>query len=332
MKISFRTKSLIILFLIVVSLSPAYTQENPTTDLCSALAALTKESATKFAGISGNDLEPPVHFDYKRKESAFKITDASSCYIEDGAYLRWYAEFGFFNSLDGAKTKIRELESHFITCMPGLQFIEVSESSPYYYSYILKEPFDGGFRIYKGKLGIYRGGDNYIPFFSIPENADPVVFNAVSSEMSTSDFANALKRLLAESLTDFANVTGAKTSNPNNLFDMTYQTTLGLPGAIKFEIEELLTLMEGKKHKSYYAVNLDAADVDKNIEILTKDVAEALGKDYVWQYTKYGTGFTESSKAGIKSYENPVIEIKKENAPGDKVNIYICIQKERYIF
>ena len=295
-------------------------------DLCDALAALTKESVTKFAGISGKDLEPSVHFDNKRKESTYKIKDASSCYIEavTSANLKWYAEFGSFNSLSEAESKIKALQSGFISCMPKLEFNKVNELSPFEYSYYFKESIDGGLRLYNGKLGIYSYKDKYIPFLCLPENASYITFSTISNEANTSALAQGLGRLLTESLIEFKNIIGTKrTIDKKDLFSMKfhYPTSFCLPGASECEIEESGMLAD-KGHKSYYAKNINAADADKQIEKLTKDVSDALGKNYVWENTTNGTRFTESSKVGIKN--SPVIEVEKDQH-GEMADILIQV-------
>jgi hypothetical protein len=309
---------LILLLSILICMACTSIAQQP--GLCNGYAAMVEESGNNFTMITGNNIAGVKGS--KRWASKFEIGNAASCYIDSSSDgIAWFAAFGAFNSLVEAETKIKSLQSEFISCVPKMAFtkhINMQNFLPYY---DFKDTIDGGIRFDQGQLGIYLADDKkYIPYLQIPAKAVAIVYGILTNEPDTTAFGKEMKRLLAASKNRFQDITGAPITN--GLLSSTYKTTFCLTGAIACEIEHRLS--GDKNYNVLAALNMPEADADKYLDNLSNSIASAIGKLYVWSKTTAGTMFTEASKAGIT--DNSVIRVIKEKGDGNTFNIVLIVK------
>ena len=278
--------------------------------ICIGYDSLFKASVNSFADIAGKEL--PAVGDRKRTASTLEIKGASSCYIESSILgSNWFAEFESFNNEADALKMIKSLQSEFISCVPGMEFIEHNDFINRLPYYTIKVVTKGGFYIYDGEWGIRKHENSfisfftYIPFLRVPEKASSRAYSNLTNEPDNSAFGKDLNRLLTESRTGFKKITGAELSN--RMLGKTYETTLCLTYAVGCQIE---TSLMSKEYNAFFATNVNEPDADKVLDILLSNIASALGKTYVYSKLKDGSGYGFAELSRVDHNHN-VVEIKR---------------------
>ena len=322
---------LLISLLLMLSIyhKKAFAQE---LNLCNGYNKLVKESANKFAGISGAPIKQE-NSDNK-KSSSFILKGASECYIKEMAisgFINFYAGYGEFDSEDEAAKRLEGLKTEFKECKPAVDIIEDTIHYPwsivYHHKYFLKENINGGFLIHKLEMDItINKKGKYVPFITLPAHAEPLAYVTIPRAADTTLFGRDLRRMVVESQTAFKNIIGEH-SGVGNL-QIFYNSSFCVTRASCQIVEDLIS----KSCRLLFAVDIPGEAADKWIKGLIAMLASALGNNYALTILEDGVsyGFSEISK--ITDSYSPLIVLKKEKNNTDKFSITITIKEPRNKF
>lgn len=288
------------------------------------LDTIVKSVSKQFENIQGELISKNDNSSYYK--SLITVQDAKSTILDKWLYFTYLkVNYGEFSKKEDAEAKLAAVKQQIKSYFPKADYAEYKPFFSTSKSYILINKTDKSlqyfpieFYITQKNNGLYevwcnvKGGKDkpsFIEYYPITENP------------KSSTFSTDLQLVMAEADKDFKSLQGEKVAST---WITEYKATKCLDKAYYCIIS---SGMIGTTYKAVFGRGIEESKLIESIDGFGGYVAEALGKDYYYNYLPNKKGFGFTHKANLTNENKHIITIESQKQKDGTYTVSLLVHR-----